>query len=373
MAQLSGQANARERESLKSFPTGHALIVGISTYPAAIGPLPDAVRHDAEDLERMLLSPECGYSAGNVKTLIDGAATLANIRAGLDYLGKMAKEEDSVLIFFSGHGALISSSPGTSALVPVDCDPSDPSSTVLQEGELSSLLGAVKAKKLLVMIDACHSAGAASLKNLSDSLMFGYEEKSLSRVASGVGRVVIASSRSSEYSMVLGRQRNSVFTTHALNGLRGQAYSRGDGYIRVFDLFNYVSEEVRRSVPGAQHPIFKAAALEDNFPVALYKGGKKNVTDRDHVAASQVSDDWSQLQSLMAELYPGGPEDQSIWERAGGDLSRLTLTGSGYAKWFSALKVLRLGGGGAISRFSLLQAAQEEFPHHPGLTAALSK
>jgi hypothetical protein len=308
-----------------------------------------------------------------VKTLIDGAATLAGIRAGLDHIGRTAREEDSVLIFFSGHGALTSSSSGTSALVPVDCDPSDPSSTMLQEGELSSLLGAMKAKKLLVMIDACHSAGAASLKNVSGGLIFGYEEKSLSRVASGVGRVVIASSRSSEYSMVLDGHRNSVFTTHALDGLRGHAYSRGDGYIRVFDLFNYVSEEVRRSVPGAQHPIFKAAALEDNFPLTLYKGGRKNVADRDHLAAPEVSDDWSQLQKLMAELYPGGPEDQSIWERAGGDISRLTLHGSGYAKWFLGLKVLRLGGGGTISRFSLLQAAQEEFPHHPGITAALSK
>jgi len=369
---MSGQANGQQGDSLKSFPTGHALIVGISKYPAAIGPLPEAVRNDAEDLERMLLSPECGYSAGNVKTLIDGVATLANIRAGLDYIGKTAKEEDFVLIFFSGHGALISSSPGTSALVPVDCDPSDPSSTVLQEGELSSSLGAVKAKKLLVMIDACHSAGAASLKNVSDGLKFGYEEKSLSRVASGVGRVVIASSRSSEYSMVFGGHRNSVFTRHALDGLRGHAYSRGDGYIRVFDLFNYISEQVRRSVPDAQHPIFKAAALEDNFPLSLYKGGRKNITDRDQIAASQVVDDWSQLKKLMVELYPGGPEDQSIWERAGGDISRLTLTGSGYAKWFSALKILRLGGGGAISRSSLLQAAQEEFPHHPGITATLS-
>lgn len=307
---MSEQTDTQHGEALKRFPTGHALVVGIAKYPAAIGPLPDAVRHDAEDFERMLVSPECGYSAGNVRTLIDGAATLAEIRGGLDYIGKTAKEEDCVLIFFSGHGALISSYPDTSALIPVDCDPGDLSSTVLQEGELTSLLDAIKAKKLLVMIDACHSGGAASLKTAGDGLIFGYEEKSLSRLASGVGRVVIASSRSSEYSMVLGGDRNSVFTTHALDCLRGHVYSRGDGYIRVFDLFNYVSEHVRRSVPGAQHPIFKAAALEDNFPVALYKGGKKNVADRDPLAISGVADDWADLQRLMAELYPGGPEDQ---------------------------------------------------------------
>jgi metacaspase-1 len=191
--------------------------------------------------------------------------------------------------------------------------------------------------------------------------------------ASGIGRVVIASSRSSEYSIVFNGQRNSVFTTHALDGLRGKAFSRNDGLIRVFDLFNYISEQVRRSVPGDQHPIFKATALEDNFPLALYKGGTKSVGSLGGNVSESTNDDWQELQKLMPELYPGGPEDQSIWERAGGDRSKLTLNGTGQAKWFSALRTLRLGGGGAISRTSLLHAVCEEFPHHPGVTAAMSK
>jgi len=367
------QPDKQQSETLKGFSTGHALIVGIAKYPATIGPLPDAVRHDAEDLERMLLSPECGYLTANVKTLIDGAATLVNIRTALDCLVKTAKEDDFVLVYFSGHGALISMSPDTSALLPVDCDRNDFSSTVLQEGELSSFLGKMKAQRLLVMIDACHSDGAARLKHVDQGLKFGFTEKSLSRVASGVGRVVIASSRSNEYSIVLDGHRNSVFTTHVIDGLRGNAYSRDDGCIRVFDLFNYVSEKVRQSVPDTQHPVFKAAALEDNFPLALYRGGRKNVTGQDRIAGSGMADKWSKLHKLMIELYPGGPQDQSIWERAGGDLSRLTLTGSGYAKWFSALKILRLGGGGEISQSSLLLTAQEEFPHHPEIILALSK
>jgi metacaspase-1 len=158
-----------------------------------VGPLPDA-----EDLAQMLTSPACGYSTANVTTLIDGAATLDNIRAGLNQIAKAAKQEDSVFIFFSGHGALIPSASNTSALVPVDCDPNDPWSSVLLEAELSSLLNAVKARKLLVMLDACHSAGAASLKHLDQRLTFGYEEKSLSRVASVISGESTARSRMRE-------------------------------------------------------------------------------------------------------------------------------------------------------------------------------
>lgn len=370
---MTDHTRTEQSEMHKSFATGHALVVGISAYPATIGPLPEACKHDAEDLAQLLVSPACGYSTVNVTKLIDGDATLENIRAGLSRLVTTSNQEDSVLIFFSGHGALIPSVSDASALIPVDCDPSDLLSSVLLESELSSMLNGIKARKLLVMLDACHSGAAASLKVSGEGLHFGYEEKSLSRVASGVGRVVIASSRSSEYSIVFNGQRNSVFTTYALDGLRGKAFSRNDGFIRVFDLFNYISEQVRRSVPSDQHPIFKATALEDNFPLALYKGGTKSAGSSDGIVSESANDDWQLLQDLMSELYPEGPEDQSIWERAGGDRSKLALNGTGQAKWFSALRTLRLGGGGSISRTSLLHAVYGEFPHHPGVTAAMSR
>ncbi|MER7005248.1 effector-associated domain EAD1-containing protein [Dactylosporangium sp. NPDC000555] len=72
----------------------------------------------------------------------------------------------------------------------------------------------------------------------------------------------------------------------------------------------------------------------------------------------------------MADLYPAGPTDQDIWARAGGDVSRLKLSGTGRANWFAALRALRLGGGGHnINARSLLDSAISDFPHHPELTA----
>ena len=75
----------------------------------------------------------------------------------------------------------------------------------------------------------------------------------------------------------------------------------------------------------------------------------------------------------MSELYPEGPADEKIWLRAGGDLSRIKLTGTGRAQWYAALRTLQLGGGGAeMSTSNLLRAALEDFPQQPDLLAAIT-
>jgi len=77
---------------------------------------------------------------------------------------------------------------------------------------------------------------------------------------------------------VLPGAANSLFTQHLLAGLRGGIAS-DDGLIRIFDLFEYLQPRVTGDQPN-QHPIFKAE-LEENFPVALYRGGQKGVVPRD--------------------------------------------------------------------------------------------
>jgi hypothetical protein len=70
---------------------------------------------------------------------------------------------------------------------------------------------------------------------------------------------------------VLPGAENSLFTQHLLAGLRGGAPGPG-GVIRIFDLYDYVQPRVTGDQSN-QHPIFKAE-IEENFPVALYLGGK---------------------------------------------------------------------------------------------------
>lgn len=355
-------------ECLMGFEKGRALVIGIANY-WDVKPLPDAVLCDARDFASILQDANfCGYPVANVKLLLDEQASLEAIRAAMADLASSAGPDDTVVIFFSGHGARFSSGPDViTGLVPVDCKRSDPVKTLVQEAELSAALSAINAKRLLVLIDACHSGGAGVLKgDLSDGLQLGFSDKTLHSLAQGAGRVIIASSRATETSLVLDGARNSVFTEKLIEALKGRAHTAGDGLIRVFEVFNYVSERVRVSVPGLQHPIFKATDVEDNFPIALNLGGTKSVAG----AAPSSSGKWRDLEQIMPDLYPLGPTDQEIWVRAGGDVSRLKLNGTGRANWFSALRALKLGGGGqGINQQSLVRAALDDFPHHVELDA----
>lgn len=351
------------------FDQGHALIIGVANYEA-VNDLPAAVLNDAFDTAETLKSPTyCGYPEANVAVLTDHEATLENIRKALADVAVNATANDTVAIFFSGHGARIGrGAAATSALVPYDCKLTDVAGTTLAEPELSAAIAAIKAPRVIVVVDACHSAGTATLKSDlgedgdADGIDQGFDEKSLQQLARGTGRVVFASSRATETSLVLSRQRNSVFTTAMLSGLKGAASAASDGTIRVFDLFNHVSEKVRQSVPGRQHPVFKASDLEENFPIALALGGAKSISPG-------VDQRHRDLDQIMPDLFPLGPTDQDIWLRAGGDVSRLKLSGNGRAQWFAALRLIGLGGGGRISRESLIDAALDEFPAHRELKA----
>ena len=353
----------------REYPRGHAVVIGISNYQH-IGVLPDAVLNDAHDLAVILTSHDyCGYEKRNLNLLIDGDATLDRIREALREMVNVTCPEDTALIFFSGHGAILNGSDGPmSAILPVDCDVSTLEDTCLGEPELSETLRSIPAQRLIVLIDACHAGGAISFKDQQPqgSLTLGYSEKSLGRLAQGVGRVLIASSRPSETSLVLDGERNSVFTRQLLEALSGQGCTSGDGLIRVFEIFNHIAKTVKYRVPGRQHPIFKASDLEDNFPVVLDRGGIKSTPfERKHGAPKEIRE---KLLVIMSDLYPLGPTDQEIWNRAGGDLSRINLSGTGREKWYRALRALRQGGGGAgIKEESLIAAALEDFPHHPEL------
>ena len=343
--------NARKQSDTAKkagFPSGYALVVAVAAYPKAT-PLPAAVLNDAREIAAVLTSPaHCGYNPINVTLLLDAQGTLDALRRELAVLATRTKSDDTVMIFFSGHGARLGDPANPeSALIPFDYDPANVDSTLLSEAEFSDALARITAQRLVVLIDACHSGGAGSFKAGDDIELpkLGFSEKSLDRLAKGAGRVLIASSRASEASLVLPGATNSLFTQHLVDALRGGARTHGDGLIRIFEVFNHVAEKVCSSAPGRQHPIFKASDLENNFAVALDRGGMKSAGDTN--ASDASPDSWRKLEDVLADLYPAGPQDQDIWARAGGDLSRLRLAGTGRANLFAALRTLRQGGGGA--------------------------
>ena len=78
-------------------------------------------------------------------------------------------------------------------------------------------------------------------------------------------------------------------------------------------------------------------------------------------------DGWHALEELLKQLYDRGPDESGIWRRAGGDPTELPSTATRAAQWAAAIRLLRKGGGGAITVQSLLQAALVQFPNNDKL------
>jgi metacaspase-1 len=365
------EQNSEDKSMTIGFPQGHALVIAIAAY-RHISPLPTAVIDDARDIAGFLTSRDhCGYDPAKVSLLLDDLATRVQVLAGLAGLARRTAPDDTVCVYFSGHGAVSGGSTASdSILLTVDSDPADFPSSSINASELTDALQRIPAKRLVVFVDACHAGGAATLKSsgLGKELVSGFSDKALTRLAEGIGRALMASSRLAETSLILPSARNSVFTSCLLKGLGGAADRHGKGVIDVFDLFEYIAMEVPKETSGRQHPIFKASQLEQNFPIAISRKTKKGST------ASMVShksgEVWTILKQVLPDLYPAGPSDQEVWRRSGGDPSILQLQGSGRATWFSALMALERGGGGAgITLESLLETVRSDYPKHQQLAS----
>lgn len=351
-----------------TFDAGKALLIGIGQgYPGRLK-LPGVVRADAEEVARVLTDPAfCGYSTGNVQLLLDAQATRADIIRGLHSLANTAQHDDTVFFFFSGHGGqrTIGADVGT-YLCPVDFDSNNPRGTGIEANELSTFIRAIPAARVIVVLDACHSEGAVFLKDVEEDKRFslGIRSSDLDQLAVGVGRVVVSSCKDEETSVTYIEKGHSLFTYFLLEGLRGGAMDRGDGLVRVLDLFHYVSDEVPRNARGGhkQHPVLKAHA-ETNFPLALRKGGSFKNTNGAAPPRPKQHTDMRQLEKVLSQLYPSGPEHNEVWSRAGGDQSTLALSGNGRASWHAAIRMLSQGGGGQeINVGSLIETVLSDYP-----------
>jgi hypothetical protein len=250
------------------FDNAFGLVVQIAAY-RHVPPLPAV--DDATAIAGLLTDPgRGGYPPGNVRVLVDGDATRAGLVGALDALGRETDTDSTVFVYFSGHGGRVEQGPWAGEyLLPVDAvypDDESLAASAVSGDQFTAALAAVPARKVVVVFDCCHAGGVGRAKDVGTRpLEVGLSDGYYDRLAGGRGRVIFASSRSTEYSYVPDGSHLGLFTTHLLDGLRGGA-AGDDGYVRVFDLFEYVQPRVtvaRRD----QHPVFKAE-LEDNFAVA---------------------------------------------------------------------------------------------------------
>ena len=135
-----------------------ALLIGINRYQIPGADLRGCV-NDVNNLRAALIQ-FYGFTAADVKTLLDAQATKKNMMAGIRELVSGATKGDVLVLHYSGHGANVPDANGDEAdgrdeiLCPHDLDWKDP----LTDDWLRSTFNRLKkGVSLTVIMDCCHS------------------------------------------------------------------------------------------------------------------------------------------------------------------------------------------------------------------------
>lgn len=298
-----------DHKSPVQFADGYALVIGVGHTPNdSTWSLPTTTE-DAKQVHRALINPQmCGYKKDYVRLLHDESASLQNIKEALAWLSAQTRKnrEATAVIYFSGHG--LQDEDGRYALLPSDVNPDDLKNTPLWGDELTEALRRIEARRLLVLIDACHAGGMTTAKGEPVRLPAGFTKAPpppalLAQLKQGEGRAVINSCRENQESWILRDGSLSIFTFHLLEALRGAANLPNETTVRVSNLINHLGKKVQetaRSQYQVEQVPWTDQASED-FPVALLMGGK-GLSKGDGVA-SRSRYNLSAIRNLLTDAF----------------------------------------------------------------------
>lgn len=199
----------------------YLVCVGIADYPGTENDLRIS-DNDAKTIAKIFEATNGATTA----TLVNEEATSVALISKMRTVFAEAKADDTVILYFSGHG-----SPG--ALVCHD--------GILTYQSIFNVMKRCKAKKKIIMADACYSGKMRTSKKQSDS----FNSQSI---------MLFLSSRTNELSQET-RYQNSLFTIYLERGLRGGADNDKDRSITAREIYNFVHSGVIEASGGRQHPV----------------------------------------------------------------------------------------------------------------------
>jgi tetratricopeptide (TPR) repeat protein/uncharacterized caspase-like protein len=233
--------------------TTWAVVIGISKYQK----LPGGQQLQFADRDASLFVEaiqKLGVNPQNVKLLTGTDATSAAIKSTIgNWLARSVSEQDTVLIFFSGHG-LFEREFGESYLLGYDSDPKDPYGTALSVSELAQAFSRrVRSGHVLLIADAVRRDFFDPDTDAESSKAF---EQSFDQLtASRPGIFTILGSGPGEFSREGQRwSGHGVFAKHLAEVLQDGADQNGDLAIAADQLFALLKGRVVDDTTGKQHP-----------------------------------------------------------------------------------------------------------------------
>ena len=241
----------------------YGLVVGISKYKHSRLDLKYAAK-DARAFYDLLVDEKIGgFPEGNVKLLTNQEATSNNLDNALKNLVSKTEENDLVVIYYSGHGALGPDHNGDESdgkdeyYITYETDPGS-GETLYKTGyiddEFANRVKSLESDQVAIFLDSCYSGGAT--KSIKGFSLKGQTTPSPGTVfqdfnfEQAEGRILFAASQEDQtsYEGEEGEIEHGLFTYFLLKGLKGEADRNRDGKITTVELEDYVVPHVSNYV-----------------------------------------------------------------------------------------------------------------------------
>lgn len=238
-------------ESFSSSPKAKiALLVGINDYDGLQNDLRYCV-NDVMDLKTALMG-KYGFSEGDIKILLDGEATYANILSALDWLKDNSGSGSTVVFYFSGHGSRSSSDRDGDGEKIDECIVASDFG-FLWDGVLSAKFKGISASQIWLGFDSCYSGG----------MVDATQDLGLK----GEGRLNTMACKANQLSGESSTIENGFFTYLLVDQaiLSGKGDANSDGSVSIEEAFNYAQANIKRYT-RPQTPVISDGILGDLIP-----------------------------------------------------------------------------------------------------------
>jgi len=239
-------------------PRRVALVVGVQRFDDARWRPLRFAEADARDMAEVLRDP--AHGAFDEVRVLTGGPTRLEVLAAMRDLGALSRDSrDTVVVYVSSHGTLARDGTGRLGryLVMRDTRLDDVPRTGLSLGDLESAFDALRSRRKVLVLAACHSGDGKSLlpedvaAELS-SLKAGFFPPPIDEVSRA--RVVLAASDFGETAREDEKLGHDVYTHFLLEALRMGLDRNGDGAVTAAEAHDHARRATYAFTGGRQRP-----------------------------------------------------------------------------------------------------------------------
>jgi uncharacterized caspase-like protein len=241
-----------------------SLLVGVNQYQDARLPSLSYSAADCQGLTEALAEATQGFPSKEPIAHHDYAShppTLAAVRASLEQIVAAAQPQDTILLYFSGHGVLERET-GQVVLCLSDTSKDNLLQTGLKLPDVLDLLHQSKVHRQMLWLDACHS-GDLTLRGAKGEVTVEQPELNPARqlmellrqrATQSRGFYALLSCDQKQRSWEFPELKHGLFTYYLMQGLRGEA-ADAQGVIEADGLYKYVYHQTIQYIDRLNHQL----------------------------------------------------------------------------------------------------------------------